>query len=158
MQLKDYEIPKERIPLPGKAVNGEKPFFEVRGLGLDDLTLLIHLHLGPITKAVKLYQEQKEDVLATGNLSEFIMTLARDFPALVAEVISAAADSLDDETREKARKLPLPTQLAAMSEITKLTMEEVGGLKNLLAEMRERLESLAGVESELRALARPSKK
>lgn len=141
MQLKDYQIPKARIPLPGKVPpGGERPYFEVRGLGLDDFTFLISLHHGPITKALMLYQEQREQVVSTQNITAFVLTLAREFPDLVAEVISAATDSLDDETRAKARALPLPTQLTALNEIIKLTMEEVSGLKNLLAEMRTRLQ------------------
>jgi hypothetical protein len=139
MQLKDYQIQRERIPLPGK----KGDFFEVRGLCVDDLTFLITLHHGPITRALKLYQESKEDVLATKNLTGFILALAKDFPDLVAEVISAASDSLDDATRAVARKLPIPTQILALNAILKLSMEEVDGLKNLLAELRAHVESAA---------------
>jgi hypothetical protein len=39
------------------------------------------------------------------------MTLAKDFPELAAEVISAAADELDDEATAKARQLPIATQI-----------------------------------------------
>lgn len=143
MLLKDYVIPRSDIPLPGKAVNGVKPFFQVRGLTLDDLTFLISQHLGPITRAVKLYQESREDILKTGNLQGFVMTLARDFPELGAEVISAASDSLDPETRNVAKQLPIATQIKALAEITRLTLEDAGGLGNLLAEMRGQIESLA---------------
>lgn len=139
MQLKDYEIPRTKVPLPGK----KGQHFEVRGLCADDLTFLISLHHGPITKALKVYQESKADVLAKKNLTGFILTVAQDFPDLVAEVISAATDSLDDATRAVARKLPLPTQITALNEILKLSMEEVDGLKNLLAELRARVESAA---------------
>lgn len=146
MQLKDFTIPRTRINLPGKAdKDGNKPYFEVRGLTLDDLTFLIGQHLGPITRALKLYQESREDVLKTGNLSGFIMSLARDFPDLVAEVISAATDSLDDATRNIARQLPISVQLLAINEITRLSIEDAGGLKNLLAEMQERLKDAASV-------------
>jgi hypothetical protein len=48
-------------------VNGVKPFFEVRGLCLDDMTFLVQRHLGPITRALKLWQESREDVLRTGK-------------------------------------------------------------------------------------------
>jgi hypothetical protein len=145
MLLKDYVIPRSRIDLPGAKVDGEKPFFEVRGITLDDMTFLINQHLGPITKAVKLYQESREDVLKTGNLQGFVMTLARDFPDLAAEVISAASDSLDDETRKIAKTLPISVQIMALSEITRLSLEDAGGLKNLLAEMQARIESAARV-------------
>lgn len=157
MQLKDFQIPRSRINLPGKrGPDGEKPFFEVRGLCLEDMTLLVNQHLGPITRALKLYQESREQVLATGSLQGFIMTLARDFPELAAEVISAASDSLDDDTRKIARQLPISIQVMALSEITRLSLEDAGGLKNLLAEMQAQLKTAAqGIESEDAPLARP---
>jgi hypothetical protein len=145
MKLADYTIQREKITLPGKAVDGEKPFFEVRGLCLDDMTFLIQRHLGPITRALKLWQESREDIIRTGNISQFVMVLAKDFPELAAEVISAAADELDDAATAKAGKLPIAAQIAALSAISRLSMEDAGGLGNLLAEMRQRLESAAGV-------------
>lgn len=145
MQLKDFTIPRTKITLPGKAVDGVKPFFLVRGITLDDMTFLVGQHLGPITRAIKMYQESKEDIVTSGNFHGFIMTLARDFPDLVAEVISAATDSLDDETRNVARKLPISVQILALNEIVRLSVEDAGGLKNLLAEMQERLKDAASV-------------
>lgn len=131
--LADYEIVRVAVPLPGQKQ------IMVRGLSSDDLTYLISLHLEEIIKAVKLYQESRADILVTGNFSQFIMTIARDFPGVIAEVISAATDSHDEASRATARKLPMPTQMLLMDAIVKLTMEEAGGLKNLLAEMQARL-------------------
>jgi hypothetical protein len=143
IQLEDYVIPKKAIPLPG----GKQ--LEVRGLCADDLTFLVSLHLPEITKALKLYQESRSDILTSGNISQFVMTLARDFPGLVAEVISAAADSLTDKARVVAGRLPVATQIIILNEIVTLTMEDAGGLGNLLAEMRERLvKAAASVEQQ----------
>lgn len=145
MKLADYTIPRERITLPGKAVDGVKPYFEVRGLCLDDMTFLIQNHLGPITRALKLWQESREDVLRSGNLGQFVMTVAKDFPDLAAEVISAAADELDVGATAKAKQLPIATQILSLNTITRLTIEDAGGLGNLLAEMQGRLSDAAGV-------------
>lgn len=139
MQLRDFEIPRTKVPLPGK---GDK-HFEVRGLCADDLTFLITQHHGHITRALKLYQESRPDIMATGSIGNFILTLAKDFPDLVAEVISAASDALDDATRAVAKKLPITTQILALNAILKLSMEEADGIKNLLAETRASLQSLA---------------
>lgn len=139
MQLRDYEIQRTPVPLPGK--KGQS--FDVRGLNVDDLTFLISQHHGPITRALKLYQEQRTEIMTGKSMTGFIMALAADFPDLVAEVISAASDALDDATRKVAKSLPITTQIIALNEILKLSMEEVDGLKNLLAEMRGRLGSLA---------------
>jgi hypothetical protein len=145
MKLSDYAIQRERITLPGKPVDGVKPYFEVRGLCLEDMTFLVQRHLGPITRALKLWQESREDVLRTGNVSQFVMVLAKDFPELAAEVISAAADELDEGATATARQLPIASQIAALTAITRLSMEDAGGLGNLLAEMRARLESAVSV-------------
>ena len=131
MQLSDYTIPREQIALPGKPVNGVKPFFEVRGLCLDDMTYLVQRHLGPITRALKTWQESREDVIRTGNLQQFVLTLIKDFPDLAAEVISAAADELDEKATQTAKKLPLAAQISALTAISRLTMEDAGGLGNL---------------------------
>lgn len=137
IQLEDFAIPRAAVKLPG----GKQ--FMVRGLSSDDLAIMVSQHLPEIVKAVELYQERQKNVMDTGSLTGFLMTFAKDFPAVLAEVISAATDSTSEKAREVARKMPLPIQLAALNEITRLTMEESGGLKNLLAEMRARLESAA---------------
>lgn len=140
IELKDFEIPRSAVPV------GRGKQIMVRGLSADDLTFLISLHHGPIVRAIKQYQETREHILQNGRLADYLMILIRDFPDLVAEVISAATDSLDDTTRAIAKKLPIGVQITALNEITKLSMEEVGGLKNLLAEMRARIESAASGE------------
>ena len=149
MAIKDVKIARSTIAAPGKAT------FDVRGLCLEDMTFLISRHIGPITRALKMYQESQQDIVATGNIQGFVLSVVKDFPALASEVISVAADEHDDEALEIARRLPIGTQIAALTEITRLTVEEAGGLKNLLAEMQARIGS-AGVESES-ATARPEK-
>lgn len=140
IRLEDIVIPRAAVALPG----GKQ--LMVRGLCADDLALMVSLHLPEITKALELYREKQANVLQTGNLTEFLMTFARDFPAVVAEVISAAADSPSEAGKEIARKLPVTIQLSAINEITRLTMEDAGGLKNLLAEMRARMASAVANE------------
>lgn len=141
--LADYTIPRERITLPGRAVGGVKPYFEVRGLCLDDMTYIVQNHLGPLTRAIKTWQESKADIIRSGNLQQFLLTVVKDFPDLAAEVISAAADELDDAALNTARKLPIGSQIAALTAISRLSMEDAGGLGNLLAEMRQRIEGAA---------------
>ena len=133
IDLKQHEILRAAVPL------GRGKQFMVRGITAEDLTFLVTMHHAPITKAVKLWQDSREDIFTSKNLTGFILTLVKDFPDLVSEVISAAADSLDDETRAVARKLPVTTQILAINEIVRLTMEEADGIKNLLAELREKI-------------------
>lgn len=133
INLEDFVIPRTAVPV------GKGKQIMVRGLCADDIALMVSQYLPEITKAVELYQEKRANVMQTGNLTEFLMTFARDFPAVVAEVISAATDSHGEKAREVAQKMPISIQLAAINEITRLTMEDAGGLKNLLAEMQAKV-------------------
>jgi hypothetical protein len=142
IDLKAHEIMRSPVPL------GRGKQFMVRGITADDLTFLVSLHHGPITKALVSWQESRQDVFKKDNLTSFLLTLVKDFPDLVSEVISAATDSLDDETRAVAKKLPITVQVMALNEIAKLTLEEVDGIKNLLAELRDRAKSLAASDGD----------
>lgn len=78
-----------------------------------------------------LYQAQRKDIFATHNLQQFILSVVKDFPGLVMEVISIASD----EPEARNVKLGIGYQLTAISEISKLTLEEAGGLGNLIASL-----------------------
>jgi hypothetical protein len=148
IELRDYTIERAKVTLPGKVKPGEeRPYIMVRGICGDDIVYLVMSHHADITKALVIYQEQRERIMKGGQgLTNFILALARDFPDVIAEVISAACDKAGDEaTLKVAKQLPIPTQLLALNEIIRLTMEDAGGLKNLLAEMRERLQDAAAV-------------
>lgn len=120
-----YEAPTKQIPLP----RGES--MTVRGLGFEDISLLIADHVEEITEIVELWQSSKTDIFSQANLQTFVLTLVRHSPTLVAEVISRGADATDEI--ETVRKLPFAIQIAAMSEIGNMTMEDLGGLGNLAA-------------------------
>lgn len=121
MSWTDYKPPVAEIPL-GNGKTGE-----VRGLNADDLAILITNHLDPISKALALYAAQKRDNFSTANLHAFVIQTASEFPSLISEVISLAAD----EPAVRNVKLALGVQIAALNEIVRLTLEEMGGLGNL---------------------------
>lgn len=119
MAWADYKTPTIEIPGAGP----------VRGLGLDDIGQLIANNLDEMLEAADLYVASTRDVLATGNTVEFITMLVKKFPELATEVISIAAD----EPKVKSMKLGLGIQMAALSAITSLTVQDAGGLGNLSA-------------------------
>lgn len=119
----DYKTPTTEIPFP----NGGS--MTVRGLNLDDLSALLQDHLEPISKAVDAYRLHKESAFTNANLMTFILTLAKDFPGLVSEVISIATD----EPGARNIKFSLGIQVSALAAVSKLTLEEAGGLGNLFA-------------------------
>lgn len=121
MSWADYQPPTAEVPLGGGATG------RVRGLNVDDLAVLVTNHLPAISKAVALYAASKKDVYSTANLHAFVIQTASQFPGLVSEVISLAAD----EPSVAKKKIALGVQVAALNEIAKLTLEELGGLGNL---------------------------
>lgn len=122
--LSNYQAPRTEVPLGNEMV-------ALRGLNLDDFSLLLQNHLEPISKAAELYNQSKQDIFSSKNFQGFILGIAKDFPGLVAEVISIAAD----EPEAKDNKLGLGFQMSALSAIMKLTLEEAGGLGNLFASL-----------------------
>ena len=121
MSWTDYAAPTADIPLGGDATG------RVRGLNLDDISILVTDHLPAITKAVTLYAASKGDVYTKTNIHAFVIQVASEFPTLLSEVISLAAD----EPALKGRKIAMGVQIAALTEIVRLTLEELGGLGNL---------------------------
>lgn len=123
--LSEYQTPRIEVPL------GQDKVVLLRGLNLDDFALLLQDHLEPISKAVELYQQSKQDIYTSKNMQGFILAIVKDFPGLVSEVISIAAD----EPEAKRVKLGLGFQTSAIAAISKLTLEEAGGLGNLFASL-----------------------
>lgn len=121
MSWADYQPPTADVPL-GNGVTGT-----VRGLNVDDLSVLLTNHLEPISKAVALYAQSKKDIYTKANLHAFVISTASEFPGLISEVISLAAD----EPALKGKKIAMGVQIAALNEIVRLTLEELGGLGNL---------------------------
>lgn len=127
MSWADYKPPSAEVTIGIDPATNEPIIGIVRGLNLDDLSYLISNHLEPISQAVELYAKSKQNVYSTKNLHGFVISCASQFPGLVSEVISRAAD--EPSLREK--KLAMSVQLAALNEIVRLTVEELGGLGNL---------------------------
>lgn len=123
--LASYQTPRIDVPL------GENQVVSLRGLDLDDFSVLLQAHLPSITKAAELFRASQRDIYSSANLQSFVLTVAKDFPGLVSEVISIAAD----EPEAKDVKMGLGFQLAALQAVVKLTLEEAGGLGNLIASL-----------------------
>lgn len=126
MALRDHVTPRHNIPL----VDGNS--VDVRGLNLDDFSALLGNHLEAASKIADLYAKHQKSIFSKKPFQEFILSVAKDFPGFVSEVISAAADEPD----AKSVKLSIGLQLAVLNSVIKLTMEEAGGLGNLIAQLR----------------------
>lgn len=115
MALEDYVLPTLEVQLP----DGKKSF-AVRGLSLEDVTVLIADH-GPALEGfyAKYSGADTSEALAVG------MGLINQAPVLAAQVIALAADSRDKT--ELVRKLPIVVQQDALEKIALLTFDANGG-------------------------------
>lgn len=130
MGLANYEPETHKIEFR----SGKKDYhFVVRGLHTDDITYIVGNHLADIQAGITLFEEARtsSDRTVEAKMDAFILTVCREAPALVAEIISVAAD--ERELLEKYVKLPFSVQATAMAEVTRMTFEDGGGLKNLSA-------------------------
>jgi len=117
----------------------------VRGLNLDDFTALMPEHFDSITKIADLYSRHQTSVFSGKGLSEFLIASAKDFPNLLSEVISIAADEPD----ARNVKLGIALQISVLSAILKLTVEEAGGMGNLFAQLRVLGANVVAAQAEL---------
>lgn len=114
MALTDFVLPTEEVSLPGGS-------FAVRGLSLEDITVLLAKH-GPVMEQFfKKYSASPEE----SSPMEIGMSLVGQAPALVAQLISLAADA--PEKADMIRKFPLAIQQDALEKIAKLTFDASGG-------------------------------
>lgn len=141
MALRDHVTPRIVVPLLGDNS------VAVRGLNLDDLMGLIPTHFEAISKVAALYAEHKQSVFSAKPFMDLVISVAKDFPDLIAEVISVAADEPDS----RDVKLSTVLQLSVLTAIVKMTVEEAGGLGNLFGQLRVLGANLREAQAELDA-------
>lgn len=144
MTIAAYTLRTGRVPL------GKDNSFEVRALTFPDIAAMISNNRETLVAIIAKYQEAQGDVYSRRNISELAFMIARDFPTLSTEIISASVhgEVVTEETKLKIAMFPAPIQMAALIEIVKITVEEAGGLGNLMADFRQRIqEALAAGES-----------
>ena len=129
-----YKQPTVDIPLPGGGV------MPVRGLTFEDISALVTGHLVAITALTERWQATKGDVFANTNVQAFVIQMATSAPEVVAEIIAFGADSPEDIA--VAARLPIAVQIAALGEIVRLSVDDLGGLGNLVAVLGPLVKSL----------------
>lgn len=139
MPISAYKPRYATIPL------GRNNDFVVRAITFPDLALMATNNMQSMIAIVAKYQEARQDVYSTKNIGEMALTIARDFPTFATEIISSClvGETVDDKLRETIALLPAPVQMAALIEIAKMTVEEGGGLGNLVADFRAKIEAVA---------------
>ena len=112
----NFEIEKTRIPV-GKSGG----YIEVRGLNSEDVTFLTIHYLDDMKALLAQYQGR---TIPRDAVAEMIITAARDFPSMVVEMISRAAEATDSESVEKLRTLSFMKQLEVLKAIAVLSSED----------------------------------
>lgn len=133
MPLADYTPKKEAVAIPGNEG------FEVRGISLPDVQLLIDAHeylISSIVEKVRNRQEligSDDPVMVNEAMTDLMSELIRESPLLVGNIISICSD--EPNTFDQAMKLPITVQLDAMTKIAKLTFTDLASVKKLAADV-----------------------
>lgn len=139
MTWTDYQVPTVMIDTgDGK----ERP---VRGLSLDDMSLLVVNHLDSMMEITTLYIQSQKDVLAATNMTDLVMVAVRTFPDFISEVISIVTDT--PELRKT--RLPAGLQMKVLSAALKLTIEDAGGMGNLSAMLQDAVKAAVAGRGEV---------
>jgi hypothetical protein len=108
-----------------------KPLMQVRGLSLDDVSVLLRQHLPELEKLYEVAGVANGGVFARASQDAFMLKIITDLPDLAAKLISMAAD--EPAASKNAKLLPIPTQIVALQAIIRLTFEDIGGPKGFVA-------------------------
>jgi hypothetical protein len=134
MPLADYSPQREEVAFTGGS-------FIVRGLSLDDISLLMQNHAQDLDKLIAIYSAGIKGDAAVAAFAQYTIALAKEAPGLVGNLIAIASDEPD--VVDKARALSMPTQVAALKVIGRLTFAEAGGPKKLFESLSELVRMVA---------------
>lgn len=113
----NFEIPTTEI----KVGSGS---FTVRGMNSEDLTFLVTHYLEDMKATVAKYGDKVSSRIQKNRVADLVMDLVKDFPMMVVEIISRAADSDSPEDVEKFRRLSFVKQVEAVKAVALLTVED----------------------------------
>ena len=125
MALTDF-VPESRPVV----VNG-KPLFNVEGLSLDTLAVLVKTHLPDFESIFDIIEngEQRNEKLID-HLQRVSQGIVMQAPGLAANIIAVCSgEEVTEDLVKTARRLPFPIQVDALMQIGAMTFEEVGGIK-----------------------------
>lgn len=139
MSLLDYKPERVEVKFKGGS-------FFVKGLSLEDLSILIKTHLpdldGILATVGGVIASSNAGGEIDGTASKSIaIKLAKDMPGLTANLIALAAGEGNDKGVQLARSMSFPLQIDILMAVGRLTFEEAGGVKKFM----ETLASLLGL-------------
>lgn len=120
MSLSDYVQARSAIEYKGKTL------VEVRGLGTEDVMILIAGHLGELQGLYAMLEPGTRKLLPKAeDIERIIFDVITNAPGTAAKMIALASDEPNND--EAAKRLPMPLQMKILIEVVRLTFEDVGG-------------------------------
>jgi hypothetical protein len=116
MALADFTPERVEIKHNGSVV------CSVRGLGTDDISVLVRAHLDTMNKLFEI--ARSADDFGSVNFFAQMVTSA---PQIAMDVIALAAD--EPNYPPEVRQLPMGLQIKILQEVTRMTFEDIGGPK-----------------------------
>lgn len=124
------------LQFPKETVTFKAGSFEVGGLSLSDLMVLVSVHRDRLNELFSEFVTKGENGL---SLSEeaglpFAMALLQMSPAIAAHIIAQAEvrDEGEEPQFDTAARLPVDVQIDALDKIIRLTFQTEGGPKKVL--------------------------
>jgi hypothetical protein len=124
MSLKDFKIASDVVTFRGGSL-------ELRGLSLNDFSVLMRGYLPELNNLFKLYEDEATRENAISQSVKFATTLVQEAPQMVAQMIVLCGDE-DQSLLPVASRLPITVQVECIHKIIELTFEEAGGAKKFL--------------------------
>lgn len=143
----DYAAPTTTITSQGK------PVIDVRGLSFVDISLLINSHRADMEKLWAMYNEFKRkdggDLVGDALVMRYGFELLNEAPGILANIIALGAD--EQERIEQISRLPATVQIDSLVAIFKMTIEDFGGVKKMMATLWDTALSFAPEEVRAKA-------
>lgn len=120
-----------RIPILRETIEvREDVSFDVRGINLSDLMVLLQSH-APTAMILwrKLQDDERE--LMKEDVRAIFADISFQFPDLVAAIIALASDDYSNDGRAVARQLPIDVQTSAIEAIFRLSFQSDSTLEKL---------------------------
>jgi hypothetical protein len=118
MGLSNYKPESHQVVLQGGS-------FQVEGLSLEDVSVLVREHLPDLEGLFDIFQ--KANVSASTDLVPVVQSLVSQAPGFAANLIAIA--SREPDAAANAAKIPFPKQVEIILAIGDLTFKETGGIK-----------------------------
>lgn len=118
MGLSNYKPESRQVVLQGGS-------FQVEGLSLEDVSVLVREHLPDLEGLFDIFQ--KANVSASTDLVPVVQSLVSQAPGFAANLVAIA--SREPDAAANAAKIPFPKQVEIILDIGDLTFKETGGIK-----------------------------